>query len=93
MFAEIDIAIYDTVNDYLDRTGRNMRQLAEDMGINPNSFRRKVNRDKTSPHPQHFTLAELIRLIKITGDCRVLRFINEECDKHLAQVAKMAEAA
>lgn len=93
MFAEIDMAIFATVDEYLARTGRNMRQLSEDMGINYNSFRRKVNRDKASPHPQHFTPQELIRLIKITGDCRVLRFINAECNKHLSQVAKIAEAA
>ncbi|AXE31607.1 hypothetical protein DK842_17890 [Chromobacterium phragmitis] len=75
MFSEIDVVIYQVVADWKERTGLKLRHLAEELGINPNSLRRKVNRDKVSHCPARFSVAERARLFEVTGDKRLVPYL------------------
>ncbi|OBU85470.1 phage regulatory CII family protein [Chromobacterium subtsugae] len=89
MFSEIDVVIYQVVADWKDRTGLKLRHLAHELGINPNSLRRKVNRDKTTHCPARFSVAERARLYAVTGDERLVPFLPREAANDYA----LAEAA
>ncbi|MGC0154819.1 hypothetical protein ACPRNU_20370 [Chromobacterium vaccinii] len=89
MFSEIDVVIYQVVADWKERTGLKLRHLAGELGINPHSLRRKVNRDKISHCPARFTVAERARLYAITGDERLAPFLPREAVNDFA----LAEAA
>jgi hypothetical protein len=66
-------AIKDTVDAYQG----GQRELAELLGINANSFRRKVNPNDLE---SHLTASELARLMAVTNDYRVLQVLSEEAD-------------
>ncbi|QND84582.1 Uncharacterized protein ChrSV_2356 [Chromobacterium vaccinii] len=89
MFSEIDVVIYQVVADWKERTGLKLRHLADELGINPNSLRRKINRDKVSHCPARFSVAERARLYELTGDERLAPFLPREAANDYA----LAEAA
>jgi hypothetical protein len=74
MTIRLQLAIKDMADAYTQRGGTQMR-LAELADVNPNTFRRKIQ-----PHDDgaQFSPSELLRLMLVTGDTRVLKTMADE---------------
>lgn len=74
MSVRLQLSIKDMVDAYTQHRGTQM-QLAELADVNPNTFRRKIQ-----PHDDgaQFSPSELLRLMLVTGDTRVLKAMADE---------------
>ncbi|WP_043614240.1 phage regulatory CII family protein [Chromobacterium violaceum] len=75
------LAIKDTAEAWCNKHKKTALDLSELLGINYNSFRKKINPDKSQANPQYMTPDELLRLMQATGDYRVLKVMADECEQ------------
>jgi hypothetical protein len=74
MTIRLNLAIKDTAVAFA-QLGGTQEQLAKLADVNPNSFRRKI---QPSDEGAHLTPAELLRVMLVTGDPRVLQTMADE---------------
>lgn len=66
------------IKETIDAYQGGQQKLADLMGVNYNSFRNKANPNKSDEKAVHLTVPELIKLMQVTGDFRVLMVLADE---------------